>query len=370
MKYLKKLKMHYVVWTIVIMMLTLSTAISVQAATKVKLNKTNVTIFVGESVKLKVNNKKCIWESVDKDVATVSSTGKVTGKKIGTTYIYAKVGGKRLKCKVNVKSIWKGNTQVVNTYVGESAKVKIELLVNSYAFCSVGNENVLSSEVDEGYYSSYKKKKNITVLLEGKKAGETYIYICNGYTKEKYRVTVIVSERGNQDNYGYADNYDKLKYYMEIKNSYIDTNGTRVINRSPDCLEDEYEADIYIKYSPQKNIFRFEIETLREDDSSIYSYFEVNPDKLPYIKNTLIYTPNDTSVYGYATAVLDAKINMVTYGKQSNVRYKLDPDSEDDDEYAYQELCNQTLKRIILESDTILSELTGMHMNELGFLQW
>ncbi len=99
MKYLKKLKMHYVVWAIVIMMLTLSTAVSVQAATKVKLNKTKVTIFVGESVKLKVNNKKCIWESVDKDVATVSSTGKVTGKKIGTTYIY-EIG--RASCRERV----------------------------------------------------------------------------------------------------------------------------------------------------------------------------------------------------------------------------------------------------------------------------
>ena len=372
MKHLKKSKIYYVVWTIVIIMLTLSTAVSVQAATKIKLNKTNVTIFVGESVKLKVNNKKekCIWKSVNKDVATVSSTGKVTGKKIGSTYIYAKVGGKQLKCKVNVKSIWNGNTKVVNTYVGESTKVKIELLVNSNVFCSVGNKNVLSCNVDQGQYSSYKKKKNITVLLKGKKAGETYIYICNGYTKEKYRVTVIVNERGNQDNYGYADNYDKLKYYMEIKNSYTDTYGTRVIIGYPDLLEDENEAEIYIRYSPQKNIFTFEIETLREDDLEICSYFEVNPDRLPYIKNTLLYTPNSLSVYGYTTAVLDAKINMDTYGKQSNVRYKLDPDSKDDDEYAYQELCNQTLKRLVIESDKILSELTGMHMNELGFLQW
>ena len=48
--------------------------------------------------------KKVKWSSSNKKIATVSSKGKVTAKKAGTAYIYAKVSGKTLKCKVKVES--------------------------------------------------------------------------------------------------------------------------------------------------------------------------------------------------------------------------------------------------------------------------
>ena len=76
----------------------------VQAA-KMKLNKSAVTINRGASTSLKVSGskKKVKWSSSKKSVASVSATGKVSGKKAGTAYIYAKVGKRTLKCKVTVK---------------------------------------------------------------------------------------------------------------------------------------------------------------------------------------------------------------------------------------------------------------------------
>lgn len=79
---------------------------SVQAeAAKVKLNKTKATIYVGKSITLKVKgtSKKVKWTSSNKKVATVSSKGKVTGKKKGTVKIKAKIGKKTYQCKVTVK---------------------------------------------------------------------------------------------------------------------------------------------------------------------------------------------------------------------------------------------------------------------------
>lgn len=68
------------------------------------LNKTEAEIKVGSTVGLKVRKIKADvkWTSKNKQIATVDENGKVTGKKVGTTTIYAKVYGKTLKCKVKV----------------------------------------------------------------------------------------------------------------------------------------------------------------------------------------------------------------------------------------------------------------------------
>ena len=78
--------------------------VDVQAA-KMKLNKSVVTINRGASTSMKVSGskKKVKWSSSKKFVASVSAIGKVSGKKAGTAYIYAKVGNRTLKCKVTVK---------------------------------------------------------------------------------------------------------------------------------------------------------------------------------------------------------------------------------------------------------------------------
>ncbi len=75
------------------------------ARSKVKLNKKKVTICVNKVVKLKVKNtkKKVKWKSLNSKVASVNKKGKVKGRKVGKTTIFAKVGKKKLKCKVIVK---------------------------------------------------------------------------------------------------------------------------------------------------------------------------------------------------------------------------------------------------------------------------
>ena len=78
----------------------------VQAAKKVKLNKKQVLVRIGSPVKLKVKNvkkkKKIKWKSSNKKIATVSKKGVVKGKDDGDCTITAKVGKKKLKCKVVV----------------------------------------------------------------------------------------------------------------------------------------------------------------------------------------------------------------------------------------------------------------------------
>lgn len=80
--------------------------------TKVKLNKTKATLNVGKTLTLKTtlspskpSNKKVVWSSSDKKIATVNSKGKVTAVKAGKVKITATAAdgsGKKATCTITV----------------------------------------------------------------------------------------------------------------------------------------------------------------------------------------------------------------------------------------------------------------------------
>ena len=97
-------------WILALMMVfSIFPATQVNAATKPKLSKTKITMTVGQSKKLKVKGiskkraKRIKWKSSKKKVVTVTKTGKIKARKAGKAVITAKVGKKKLKCKVVVK---------------------------------------------------------------------------------------------------------------------------------------------------------------------------------------------------------------------------------------------------------------------------
>lgn len=82
----------------------------VKAPTKISLNHKQATIKKGKSLTLKatIAPKGTItsvtWTTSNNKVATVNTKGKVTAKKKGTVYIYARsVNGKKVSCKIVVK---------------------------------------------------------------------------------------------------------------------------------------------------------------------------------------------------------------------------------------------------------------------------
>ena len=91
------------------------------------LNKTSKTILKGKTYKLKLSgsSRKVTWKSYNKKIATVSSSGTVTAKKVGTVKIAAITGGKEYICNVQVVNkglnkssviMVKGNTYTLKTY--------------------------------------------------------------------------------------------------------------------------------------------------------------------------------------------------------------------------------------------------------------
>lgn len=105
-------------WILALMMVfSIFPATQVNAATKPKLSKTKITMTVGQSKKLKVKGiskkraKRIKWKSSPKKVVTVTKTGKLKARKAGKATITAKVGKKKLKCKVVVKRKRKKSTK-------------------------------------------------------------------------------------------------------------------------------------------------------------------------------------------------------------------------------------------------------------------
>lgn len=85
--------------------------IQAQAAGKVYLNETSLTLELGHyrTLKIKGTSDRVYWSSANNRAATVTSSGKVTARGWGSTYIYAHVGNKRLKCKVTIVQMNKKN---------------------------------------------------------------------------------------------------------------------------------------------------------------------------------------------------------------------------------------------------------------------
>ncbi len=76
----------------------------------IKLNETEITLRVDKKDTLSATvspsnatDKSMKWATADATIATVSSMGIVTGKKLGTTVITAKAGGKTATCTVIVE---------------------------------------------------------------------------------------------------------------------------------------------------------------------------------------------------------------------------------------------------------------------------
>ena len=153
--------------------------VNVEAASKVKINKTSTTIYVGKTETLKISStsKTVKWKTSNKKVATVSSKGKVTAKKAGSTTITAKVNGKSYKCKVAVKNP-SLNKSKATLEKGKALTLK------------------LTGATAKKYTSSNKKVATVSSKgkVTAKKAGAATI-TCIDSNKKTYKCKIIVTEK-------------------------------------------------------------------------------------------------------------------------------------------------------------------------------
>ncbi len=151
--------------------LLISLAPAQTASAAVKLNKTKLTLNEGSSYSLKVTGIKgsITWSSDDKNVATVSSRGKVTAVSAGTATITAKVDSKSYACDVIVKEAFnvKKAIENIDAQLDDTGKGIVAVLENNYTFhMSVvatvvyydASGNMIGKSSNDNYYFEKNRK--------------------------------------------------------------------------------------------------------------------------------------------------------------------------------------------------------------------
>ncbi|MBQ2800361.1 MAG: Ig-like domain-containing protein [Lachnospiraceae bacterium] len=147
-----------------------ATAITAEAAS-IKLSKTKSTMYVGNTLQLKLKGataKKVKWTSSNKSVAKVSSSGKVSALKKGTVTIKAKYKNVTYKCKVTVKSA-KISQKKLTLRVGQGYDLEV---INTVGKITWKSSNTKVAKVNSNGYLSPKAAGNTKITAKVGK--ETY----------------------------------------------------------------------------------------------------------------------------------------------------------------------------------------------------
>lgn len=139
-----------------------------EAATK--LSKKKATLYVGETLQLKLTggSGKCTWKSNKSKVASVSKKGLVTAKKKGTCKITVKKSGKTYTCKITVKKLPK-NYATVN---GKRVKVGKTITLKY---------KIQSSKPIAALSIKYVYNKNALKITNEEEMSRYPTWICNEY---------------------------------------------------------------------------------------------------------------------------------------------------------------------------------------------
>lgn len=266
---------------------------SAKAPSRIKLNKTALTLKKGSSTTLKYSltpgkaKSTVKWSSSNTKVATVSSSGKVTAKSYGNAVITVKTAnGKRASCNVKVPApkVEKINLNKTSLklYVGETSTIK-------YSLSPKGATTNVSFQSSKPSVATITSKGEITA----KKAGETTITVktANG-KKATCKVTVnilpikkIILEKTSL-NLETGDKY-KMAYTLfpknatgDIKWSSSNTSVATVDSHGEITAKTVGNTTITAKYS--SNIYAECIVTIVEKTIETSS-IEIN-DSTPYFK--------------------------------------------------------------------------------------
>lgn len=138
-----------------------------QAANKIYLNATDITLELGHYKTLKVygTNEKATFKSANTRAATVTSGGKVTAQGWGSTTIYTYVAGKTLKTKVTIVQMSKKNVTLApgNT-------IKLELWGSDSSTTWSSDNTKVATVSDDGLVTGVGVgKATVTATFNGKK---------------------------------------------------------------------------------------------------------------------------------------------------------------------------------------------------------
>lgn len=325
----------------------LTDTMTVEAASKVKLNKTKATVYVGKSTQLKVTGttKKVTWKSSNKKVATVTSKGKVAAKKKGTATITATVSGKKYTCKITVKEIALKSISLNKTSLTLDKGNKYKLTVKYNPSNTTVSKNVTWSSSNSSVVT-VDKVGNISASS----AGTATITAKVGTKKAKCVVTVKNS---------IEDNINKLKSYIS---SYGDVNGN---------------GDKYIKWTDNETDGMYIYMIIYEKDiEALNFYYYHSTDNIwsrisMYIKSGTNVTAEYSLTCFKPLDVCKAEVsfNANTYKKNDTVNFTI-TESDYLSDNKIQNLANAELRLGFAGWDLLLKGKVNLELCDIGFTSY
>lgn len=155
------------------------------------LSKTKATIYNGKTLQLKVTGttKTVSWSSSNNKVAKVNRKGLVTALKVGTATITARVGSKKLNCKVTVKSPLSADALKLNLDVGATKYVTLTYKLGGKLFLKKYDSSVLNCTL--GKISAGK----CTLTIKTLRPGTQTLVVTNSKTSDVVKIKVTVREQ-------------------------------------------------------------------------------------------------------------------------------------------------------------------------------
>lgn len=184
------------------LLMVVSLAAVPSSAATIKISKSSFNLTKGYCTTLSVSGTTATptWSTGNKTIATVNSSGKVVGRSVGSTYIYAKVNGKTLKSKVTVVAgkISVGKSEV-NLDKGDTTTVKIKAIGTHTISVSSSNKAVVKATWNGAKFNG----DYITLTLKAVGSGTAKVKVyAKNYPSTIYKyinVTVDGADLGDDD---------------------------------------------------------------------------------------------------------------------------------------------------------------------------
>ncbi len=255
----------------------------------------NVSICVGKRVKLQVTGtaKTVTWSSSNKNIVKISKKGTIRGIKQGTATIRAKVGSKKLNCKVQVKRAV-GN--ISNGLSIENVGWKGIYYYSDEVYCSSSNTKVATVAVIPYGYVENNYEKEADIVVFGHKSGTANITITNNYNDEKVTFKVKVKKPE------VSTNYQKLVDYILLNGEVEDGTGDKIV------LKEGKEKNITatISYDTMSEQINYGYEETNDLAKVKWLMMPTEKDNTEVYMVMWIYPVNSTEEY-YVTTTIDTK---------------------------------------------------------------
>lgn len=319
------------------------------------ISKTSLTLTKGYQTTLSVSGASNVkWSTGNKSIATVSSKGKVVGKGIGSTYIYAKTSSKTFKCKVTVVAakITASNSTVELDSKGDSQIVTMTVK-GTHSGLTVGTTNrkvASASWVRPVEWDGNKVKIRITAKGEGTCKIKVYL---KKYSKTCYKyINVNVGdsmyeEDPDEDNsnsdmvlVAYPQNIEVNAgttssfqiYCSDLKNMSYSVSNSNIATISAGTTSGKYKTynvkgltsgTVTVRFYDKNNTKKYVDVTVKVGGNiAYYEFYTVSPTKLNYTDNIVKIPVGNVTYYmlvpsnydpAYVNTLVAQKFNKYSY---------------------------------------------------------